>query len=66
MKQRLDEYEEWLLRELIKTYDEEQYTKNEIVVKLKYKDLIRMFSKFIRMIREWYYEHWKYVNQRYK
>lgn len=47
----LDECNEWLIKELIKTDFEEKETGKEIVVKVKYKDLIRMFQKFIKILR---------------
>lgn len=48
---KLDQCEEWLTKELIKTDFEEKSTGQELVVRVKYKDLIRMFTKFVKMIR---------------
>ena len=52
MEENIEFSSEWLTQELIKTDFEEKIIGKEIVIRIKYKDLLRLFIKFIKMNKE--------------
>ena len=52
MIENLELSNDWLTQELIKTDFEEKKIGKEIIIRVKYKDLLRLFIKFIKMNKE--------------
>lgn len=52
MKGNIEFSKEWLTKKLIETDFKERETQKEIFVKIKYKDLLRLVIKFIKLNEE--------------